>query len=100
MANDDHPRAAEVEQLKNGLVEHLDSLKDMSQNYQAKLDESLLARQVNKLSYHTRSHPHNMYAGFSEILALLRFVRKRTLFSEPPSCNLCACAIWMVPYGH
>ena len=53
MANDEHPRAAEVEQLKNGLVEHLDSLKDMSQNYQAKLDESLLARQVNAVSYHT-----------------------------------------------
>lgn len=46
MVSDEHPRQGEVDQLKNGLVEHLDNLKVLSQNYQAKLDESLLARQV------------------------------------------------------
>lgn len=47
MVNEEQPRQEEVEQLKNGLVEHLDNLKVLSQNYQAKLDESLLARQVD-----------------------------------------------------
>ena len=47
MVNEEHPRQAEVDQLKSGLVEHLDNLKVLSQNYQSKLDESLLARQVN-----------------------------------------------------
>ena len=46
MVNDEHPKQTEVDQLKSGLVEHLDNLKVLSQNYQAKLDESLLARQV------------------------------------------------------
>eukprot|EP00795_Rhopilema_esculentum_P013447 gene13447-4319_t len=45
MANGEHPRGEEIQELKDGLVEHLDKLKDLSQNYQTKLDESLLARQ-------------------------------------------------------
>ena len=46
MANGEHPRGEEIQELKNGLVEHLGKLKELSQNYQTKLDESLLARQV------------------------------------------------------
>lgn len=46
MEVDSHPRKEEITELKVGLVKHLDELKDLSQNYQLKLDESLLARQV------------------------------------------------------
>ncbi len=47
MGNDTHPRTEEISELKEGLVKHLDQLKVSSNNYQLKLDESLLARQVN-----------------------------------------------------
>ena len=47
MVNNEHPRKEEVVELKDGLVEHLAQLKELSQNYQSNLDESLLARQVH-----------------------------------------------------
>eukprot|EP00794_Sanderia_malayensis_P017794 gene17794-19571_t len=45
MTNENHPKAEEINDLKDGLLTHLDQLKESSNNYQVKLDESLLARQ-------------------------------------------------------
>ena len=48
MVEKNHPRSEEITTMKDGLLKRWDELKNLSNDYEQNLNESLLARQVSR----------------------------------------------------